>query len=233
MNAVPVICALLAVPASWSAGLLIDRVPDRLALWPPPGLRVTGRYLACDLVILGTFIALGYRFESAPALLVLTYLLLAAVLVAVSAIDIAVHRLPDRIVLPALGVGVVLVVAESLRAGHPQRIAYALTGLGIYFGILLVFHLISPRGMGFGDVKLAAVMGLGLGWLAASYATVFVLVLWALGLGAVAASVLGILLIAVQGMNRRTEIPFGPYLAFGTLTVVLLTPHLVNLKLTA
>ena len=42
----------------------------------------------------------------------------------------------------------------------------------MYFGILLVIHLISPRAMGFGDVKLAAVMGLYLGWLAAGYATV-------------------------------------------------------------
>ena len=79
-----------------------------------------------------------------------------------------------------------------------------------------MFHLISPAGMGFGDVKLAAVMGLYLGWLAAGYATAFVLVLWALGIGALAASALGIALLAFQGKNRRTPIPFGPYLAFGT-----------------
>jgi leader peptidase (prepilin peptidase) / N-methyltransferase len=231
VNAVPVICALLAVPAGWASGVLIDRVPDRLALWPPPGIRVTGRYLACELVILGTFVALGYRLESAPALLIVGYLVLAAVLVTLSAIDIACFRLPDRIVLPALGVGTAIVVAESLRAGEPRRIAFALCGLGIYFGVLLVFHLISPAGMGFGDVKLAALMGLYLGWLAASYAAVFVLVVWALGIGAVTASVVGLILIAVQGLNRRTPIPFGPYLAFGTMLVVLLSPHLVTLKL--
>ena len=231
MNAVPVICALLALPTGWAAGVLMDRIPDRLALWPPPGIRLNGRYLAVQVVVVATFIALGYRFESAPALLIVGYLVLAALLITVSAIDIACFRLPDRIVLPGLAVSVVIVVAESLRAGQPRRIGFALAGLGIYFGVLLVFHLVSPAGMGFGDVKLAALMGLYLGWLAAGYATVFVLVLYALGIGAIVASVVGISLIAIQGMNRRTPIPFGPYLAFGTMVVVLLTPHLVTLTL--
>ena len=110
--------------------------------------------------MVGTFIALGYRFESAPVLLVVGYLLLAGMLVTVSVIDIACFRLPDRIVLPALGLLTLIVVAESLRAGHAQHILFALSGAAIYFGILLVVHLISPAGMGFGDVKLAALMGL-------------------------------------------------------------------------
>ena len=119
MNALPVVCALLAVPACWAAGLLIDRVPDRLALWPPPSLRVTGQYLWCDLVILGSFIALGYRFESAPVLVVVAYLVFAAALVTVSIIDIACFRLPDRIVLPALGLMLAIVVLRA-SGGHPR-----------------------------------------------------------------------------------------------------------------
>ncbi len=233
MNALPVICALLAIPASWAAGVLVDRVPDRLALWPPPGLRVTGQYLWCDLVMLGSFIALGYRFESAPALLVVAYLVYAAALITVSVVDIACFRLPDRIVLPALGLVLALVVAESLHAGHAQDILYALAGAAMYFTMLLVVHLISPAGMGFGDVKLAALLGLGLGWLGASYVTAFVLVVWALGVGALAASVVGMTLMAIQGLHRRTPIPFGPYLAFGALLVVLVSPHLITLKLNA
>ncbi len=199
MNAVPVICALLAVPAGWAAGVLIDRVPDRAALWPPPGIRLHGRYLAVHLVILGVFIGLGFRFESAPALLILTYLLLAAMLVTVSAIDIAVFRLPDRIVLPSAVIGIVLVVAESARARQYRRIGYALAGMGIYFGILLVLHLVSPRGMGFGDVKLALVMGLGLGWLGAGYVTALRWWCGASGVGAVVASLVGLILIGGAG----------------------------------
>lgn len=228
MNAVPVVCAVVALPVGWFAGLLIDRVPDRLGLRPLPGVRLEGRYLAVQLTMLALFIAVGLRFEHAPFLLIVGYLYLTAMLVTVSAIDIACFRLPDVIVLPSFVFSVALVLVESLRQGEPRRIGYALAGAGIYFGILLVIHLISPRGMGFGDVKLAAVMGLYLGWLGAGYATSFVLVVWALLVGAVAGSIIGIVMLTVQGASRRTPIPFGPYLALGTMAVVLLTSHLVT-----
>ncbi len=118
-----------------------------------------------------------------------------------SIIDIACFRLPDRIVLPALGLMLAIVVVESLRSGHADHIGFAVAGAAMYFGILLVVHLISPAGMGFGDVKLAALLGLGLGWLAAGYLTAFVLVVWALGVGAVAASLVGVSLMAIQGLT--------------------------------
>jgi len=233
VNAVPVVCAVAAVPAGWFAGVLVDRVPDRLPFRPLPGLRVRGRHLAMQVAILALFLGVGFRFEHATWIRVAGYLLLAAALVTVSAVDIERFRLPDRIVLPSLGLSAAIVVAGSLREGRPAEIAYAASGAGIYFGILLVFHLVSPRGMGFGDVKLAALMGLYLGWLVLSVGTAFVLVLWALGAGAVVASVVSAILLGVQGANRRTPIPFGPYLAFGTMLVVLLTPHLVTFSLAA
>ena len=233
MHAVPVVCAVAAVPAGWFAGVLADRVPDRIPLRPLPGVRVHGRYLAMQVLILGLFIAVGFRFEDAVWIRIVGYLLLAGVLVTVSAIDIDCFRLPDRIVLPSLAASAAIVVAGSLREGHPAEIAYAASGGAIYFAVLLVFHLVSPGGMGFGDVKLAALMGLYLGWLALGVGTAFVLVLWALGAGAIVATVVGAVLLGVQGRSRRTPIPFGPYLAFGALLVVLLTPHLVTFGLSA
>jgi len=233
VNAVPVVCAVAAVPASWFAGVLADRVPDRIPLRPLPGVRLHGRYLAMHLAILGLFVAVGFRFEEAVWLRTAGYLLLAAVLVTVSAIDIDCFRLPDRIVLPSIAASAVVVAAGSLREGRPSEIANAAAGAAIYFAILLAFHLVSPGGMGFGDVKLAALMGLYLGWLALGVGTAFVLVLWALGAGAIVATIVGAVLLGVQGRSRRTPIPFGPYLAFGTLLVVLLTPHLVTFSLSA
>jgi leader peptidase (prepilin peptidase) / N-methyltransferase len=233
VNAVPIVSAVAALPAGWFSGVLVDRVPDRLALRPLPGVRVEGRYLAIHVTMLGLFIGVGLRFDDAIWLRVVGYLLLAAMLVTVSAIDIACFRLPDRIVLPTLAASAVLVVAGSLREGRPSEITCAVAGAAIYFGILLVFHLISPGGMGFGDVKLAAVMGLYLGWLALGVGTAFVLVLWALGAGAIVATVVGAVMLGFQGRNRRTPIPFGPYLAFGTMLVVLLTPHLVTFSLSS
>ena len=209
MNAVPIVCAVAALPVGWFAGVLVDRVPDRLPLRPLPGVRVEGRYLAVHIVILGLFVALGFRFDDATWIRVVGYLLLAAMLVTVSAIDIACFRLPDRIVLPTLVVSAAIVVAGSLREGRPAEITYAAAGAALYFGVLLVFHLISPGGMGFGDVKLATVMGLYLGWLALGVGTAFVLVLWALGTGAVVATVVGAVMLgsrAGTGARRSRSV---------------------------
>jgi prepilin signal peptidase PulO-like enzyme (type II secretory pathway) len=222
VNAVPVICALLSLPVGWFGGVLIDRVPDDEPLRPLPGVRLGGWYLSVQIATL-------IRFEQAPALLIAGFLLLTAMLVTVSVIDINCYRLPDRIVLPTLGASLVLVVVESLREGQPGRIKYAAVGAGIYFGFLLVVHLISPNGMGFGDVKLALIMGLCVGWLATDYTGVAVLVLWSMLVGFLTGSLLGIVLLVRRGKSRH--IPFGPFLAFGCLTVVLLAPHLTTVVL--
>jgi leader peptidase (prepilin peptidase) / N-methyltransferase len=224
-----VICALLSLPVGWFSGVLIDRVPDNEPLRPLPGIRLRGWYLFVQIVMLVGFTSMGIRFENAPALLIAGFLLLTAMLVTVSVIDIDCYRLPDRIVLPTLVASFVLIVVESLREGEPGRIRYAAAGAGIYFGFLLIVHLISPNGMGFGDVKLALVMGLYAGWLATDYPGVAVLVLWCMLVGFLSGSMLGIVLLVRRGKSRH--IPFGPFLALGCVTVVLLTPHLTTVGL--
>jgi leader peptidase (prepilin peptidase)/N-methyltransferase len=76
-------------------------------------------------------------------------------------------------------------------------------------------HVVSPRSMGFGDVKLAFVLGLVLGWLGWSELV--------LGLfcGFLAGAVVGISLIVLRHRGRKDHLPFGPFLAFGTLVVLL------------
>jgi leader peptidase (prepilin peptidase)/N-methyltransferase len=231
VNADPFVCAALGLPVGWFAGLLIDRVPDRSPLRPLPGVRLGGVYGVVQVAMVVLFGLVGWRFWMEPPLFIAGYLLLAAMLLTVSVIDIQRYRLPDRIVLPALGASVVIVVAESLRASEPKQINYALVGALIYFGFLLVVHLISPSGMGFGDVKLAAVMGLFVGWLAPSYEGALALVLWAMLIGFVAGSMVGIAMLVSR--RRSTPIPFGPFLAFGALTVVLIGQNLVSITLAA
>jgi leader peptidase (prepilin peptidase)/N-methyltransferase len=229
MTVVPIICAVASLPVAWFAGVLIDRVPDNEPLRPFPGVRTRGWYLFLYVAMAVLFTLMGHRFDDDPALLVIGYLVLTAMLVTVSVIDIQCYRLPDRIVLPTLLGSVVLVVVESIRAGEADHIKYAVAGAAIYFLFLLVVHLISPRGMGFGDVKLAAVMGLYLGWLAPDYLTTFRLVLWAMLVGFVIGSVAGIALWAIRGLNAA--IPFGPFLAFGALVVVLTSANIVGTAL--
>jgi len=221
-----VVCGLLAVPAGWFAGVVIDRVPERLPLFRPlPPLRLRGKYLVVHLVMVGLWLLAAWRFDEAPVLELAAFLLLFGALLALAVIDIELFRLPDLIVLPLLAVSIPLIAVSSLIQDEPMRIRYALAGGALYFGFLFVAHLVYPRGMGFGDVKLAAVMGLYVGWLGTSYSTALALVLWAMLIGFVAGSVVGIILMAAR--RRSAPIPFGPFLALGTVVAVLLSSGLV------
>jgi leader peptidase (prepilin peptidase) / N-methyltransferase len=125
-----------------------------------------------------------------------------------SAIDLAERRLPNRIVLPSAAV-----VLFAQTALFPDRaFEWALAALGASF-LLLLFWCAYPKGLGLGDVKLALLLGAALGSA----------VLTALFLGAVAASVYALFLLARDGAEARKQaIPFGPFLAFGSIAVLLL-----------
>jgi leader peptidase (prepilin peptidase)/N-methyltransferase len=222
MTVVPIICAVASLPVAWFAGVLIDRVPDNEPLRPFPGVRTRGWYLFLYLAMAVLFTLMGHRFDDDPALIVIGFLALTAMLVTVSVIDIQCYRLPDRIVLPTLIGSVVLVVVESIRAGEASHIKYALAGAAIYFVFLLVVHLISPRGMGFGDVKLSFVLGLSLGWL--GWGEVFV----GLFLGFLYGALIGLGLIVTRIRARDQALPFGPFLAAGTMTAILVGTAIVD-----
>src|SRR5690606_5630333 len=123
--------------------------------------------------------------------------------------------IPDRITFPALGLGAAGVVAVSLQHDATGPIWGAGVGALVYFVLLLIPHLAYPRGMGFGDVKLALLMGLFLGWLGWESGEEVLgplrLVLYALMLGCVLGVVFGLVHAAVT--RRRGEFPFGPALA--------------------
>jgi leader peptidase (prepilin peptidase)/N-methyltransferase len=227
VNAVRIIvCALLALPAGWLAGALIDRVPDREPLFDPmPRFRTTGKYLAVHIGMVVLFVLLAVRFPDMAVGALVGYLLLFAMLLTVSVIDIELFRLPDLIVLPFLAFSIVWIALVSVVQLDVEVVKFALTGAAIYFGCLFLAHLVSPRGMGFGDVKLAAVMGLYVGWLGSSYLTAFSLVLWAMLIGFLGGSVIGVIAFIVR--RKSAPIPFGPFLALGTVAAVLLSEGLV------
>ncbi len=158
------------------------------------------------------------------AWVVLPYLVVFSVLLAVSVVDLRLFRIPDRFVFPGLIVTLVLIVVASFivlpSASDAFRVLrFAGVGLLTYFLILFFFHLVYPRGMGFGDVKLALLMGVSLGWLATSYFNAVYLVLIALFLGCVLGIVFGLIWRLIQG--RAGAFPFGPALAVAVIYVVL------------
>jgi leader peptidase (prepilin peptidase)/N-methyltransferase len=222
-----VVCALVALPAGWFAAVLVDRVPDKLPLFDPPHpVRAKGVDLALYVGTVVLFVLAAIRFDDAPVLQLAGYLLLFGALLALSVIDIQLFRLPDRIVLPTLAVSIPLIVVSSVLDDRPEAIRYALVGGALYFGFLFVAHLVYPRGMGFGDVKLAAVMGLYVGWLGESDAQAVALVLWAMLIGFVSGSIVGVVLLAMR--RRSAPIPFGPFLALGTVVAVLVSDGLIS-----
>jgi leader peptidase (prepilin peptidase)/N-methyltransferase len=154
--------------------------------------------LVTALLIAGCVLAFGLTMEAAVAAF------FCAVLVAVSAIDLEHRIIPNRIVLPAT---VVVLVANTLRDPSPK---WALAAVGAS-GFLFTAALIYPAGMGMGDVKLALLMGAALG------ASVSV----ALMAGMLAAMVPGIVLFARFGSKaRKMGIPFGPFLALGSVVAL-------------
>jgi leader peptidase (prepilin peptidase)/N-methyltransferase len=221
------ICGVLALPAGWFAGVLFDRVPDGLSLFRPlVGPRLTGSYLAIHITMVLAFVLVANRFAEEPTLELVDYLLLVTALVALSYIDLDTLRLPDRIVAPLLIVSIPLIVVTSVLQHDAVRIRYAIVGGAFYFAFLLVVHLIIPRGMGFGDVKLAAVMGLYVGWLGGSVVSAIQLTLYAMMIGFLVGSLAGMVVFAFRRKSRA--IPFGPFLAFGTVVTIIFSNQLVR-----
>jgi prepilin signal peptidase PulO-like enzyme (type II secretory pathway) len=145
----------------------------------------------------------------APGITLIAFLYLAAVSVTLAMIDLDTHTLPNRIVLPAYIVAGVLLTVAGLLAGEPVRLLGALIGAATLFGLYLLMALAYPAGMGLGDVKLAGVLGLYLGWLG-----------WApLVVGAFSAFILGglfaLVLVITRRADRKSGIPFGPWMLAG------------------
>lgn len=131
-------------------------------------------------------------------------------------IDARTHRLPNRIVLPTLACLIVLAVTDAVATGQGAALVRALIGMVILGGFYAVLRGMSRAGMGGGDVKLAAVIGLVLGWHG-----------WqSLAIGAASAFVLGALYALVLILLRRadgaTRIAFGPWMIAGALLGVVL-----------
>ena len=272
MDAVAVFAAIpLGLIAGGFVTLLVDRIPDKTPLslrsrcpfckaplafhdtvpvisWLVRrgrcrhcGDAITPAYPIVELVTAGFWVAVALRFGwewvALPPLVMVTALM------ALSVVDLYVYRLPDRLVFPAIGLSALAMVVAAFGIDRPGALWGALAAMLGYFVLLLIAHLVSPKGMGFGDVKLALLLGLHLGWAAGSayigWTAVFRFVFWAL-LIASAAGVAGGLVVAVlrRVFTRRiladpeaeadqptrllgNSFPFGPALAAGAVIVVM------------
>jgi leader peptidase (prepilin peptidase) / N-methyltransferase len=139
----------------------------------------------------------------------LAFLYLAGISVALTLIDIDVQRLPNVIVLPAYAVGGILLVLSAVLTGTPDRLIWSGIGAVGLFAFYFLLTIVKPGGMGFGDVNLAGVLGLYLGYLGAGVLFVGAFAAFALG------GVFSIALMAIGRAGRKTRIPFGPWMIAG------------------
>jgi leader peptidase (prepilin peptidase) / N-methyltransferase len=145
------------------------------------------------------------------------FLVLAAAGVLLVLVDLRHRLLPDRVVVPTLVAGVVLLSVAALAEGTWPALLRALLGAAALFAAYLVLALVSPGGLGMGDVKLAAVLGLFLGWLGWGAVLVGAVA------GFVVQAVFAVVLLALRRARRDSELPFGPAMLVGAALTIALT----------
>lgn len=168
--------------------------------------RVERRSVVVSAVAIGLALLSFARFGLTGRALIGAFLV--SVLVVLSAVDLAERRLPNRIVLPATAV-----VLSAQLIVHPERaLEWVLAACGAACFVALPM-LVSPSGMGMGDVKLALLLGAGLGAAVAP----------AIVLGVVAAGLFSLVLVVRSGLGaRKSFIAFGPFLSFGAIVAFFL-----------
>lgn len=170
-------------------------------------------YPLLELGMAAAFVGLLLAFEDDAAEIALGAAFVAT-LATITLTDLEHRLIPNRVLIVSAAVGVAIVIA-----GAPDEIVERAIAAGAAFSLLFVVAFLYPRGMGMGDVKLAAVMGLYLGRAVAP----------ALLIGFAAGALYGGILIARHGAEaRKRAVPFGPFLALGGLVALFAGDEMVD-----
>jgi leader peptidase (prepilin peptidase) / N-methyltransferase len=222
VTAVSVLPAVVLGVVGVAVGTLVNRAAGRFP-WPAsPGVAglvgagpVAVRTPVLEVVAAAVFALVGLRFGWSAELPAWTWFLAVGLLLGV--VDLREKLLPNRVLLPGIaGTALLLTLAAAVDDAWPALLRAGVAAAAC-FAVLLVMALIAPAGLGMGDVKLAALLGLVLGWLG------WDAVLLGLFLGFVLQAVAGLVLLASRRAGRSTELPFGPALLGGALLTGLVT----------
>lgn len=170
---------------------------------------ISFRYPLVELLNAALFVFVVWRFGFAWHTVI--YGILCSALVVITFIDLDFQIIPDVITLPGILIGIVagsLLMPDPFMRysllGFKASVIGLLTGGGLFYAIAVL----SRGGMGGGDIKMMAMVGALMGWKS---------VLLTIFLGSLTGAVFGIFLMISKGKGRKTKIPFGPFLALGTV----------------
>lgn len=216
-----VVAAVVGVPVGWLAWRWAQVWIDARSL-EKGDTEVRLPAATAVVLTLAIFASLGWRFATAPRAVLAVYLVVFGLLVVLLLVDFGRYYLPNQLIALALGVGVAGVVGvRFLDESWP--FSNALAGIVINFVVYFLFWFVAMlafgnRGLGFGDVKLASVLGLLLGWLAPDLRDIWVLVFYAVFIGFLSGAVVSVALL--RGVKLKSAFPQGPFLVLGTLAVI-------------
>ena len=233
---IAIACGVVGLVAGTFLNVVIERVPGRSPVLPPypqctscgsaapSWLVAIGRCRRCrahlgarrglvEVASAALLVSAGIRFAHSVALP--AFCVFFASLLAITVIDFDHFIIPNRVIYPTLAATIPLLFLAALVGNDWGRAGTAAIGGVGGFLALFVVHTISPRGMGFGDVRLAGVIGMMLGWLGLGYVAL------ALFLSFLLASVVGIFLLVTRIRGRKDAVPFGPFMAAGAVIAAL------------
>jgi leader peptidase (prepilin peptidase)/N-methyltransferase len=205
----PIVLIAGAVLVAVVLGPWLTRVAARLAARDDTAgaapVRTAVVTLLLVLLLAGAAALVGAR----PALVGIGWVAAAAVVL--GAVDLASHRLPDRVTCPAAVVCAAALTADAAALGSWDALVRALLAAGASGGVAALAWLVVPAGLGLGDVKLLALLGLVLGWVG------WGVLLAGIFLGLVVGSLVSVVLLLTRRAGWRTALPFGPPLLTGAV----------------
>ena len=213
MSALP--ASVIVLPSVCAAGFLLGWTCDHVVprLLPTVGFRRgAGIRSVTAAALAALFLAMVLRFGLDSKLA--AYLLFAVSAVVLSRIDLQSKLLPNAVVFPTFWLGAILLAFDAILHQTWSSLLRAGIGAALLFLIYLVLAVISPAGLGMGDVKLAGIIGMFsayLGWP----------VLFIAGtLGFLLGGVVGVFLLLVRRAKWSTEFPFGPSMLAATIVAI-------------
>jgi leader peptidase (prepilin peptidase)/N-methyltransferase len=246
-----IVCAVMGLLVGSFLTVVVDRVPRGGSVVAPPsacgacgsrltfldlvpvfswlalrgkcrhcGNRIGKEPLILEIANATLFVLFGLRFGADPVLP--AFCILAAALVALVWIDLHEFRLPREITYTAFALSAVAIVVAALVDDEPERIWQAALGAGIALALMGGIYLVSRGGMGDGDVRLAPLLGLHLGYLNPGIVPI------GLFFGFLIGAVVGVAMMATSKAGRKTALPFGPFLAAGTVLAVFIGQQCVD-----